>query len=445
MVNRCFGALRSGSALLRSLPVATGRSCRSHRRASCKKIPDPLPIAFWNYPNGGKPSNRITAQGPLLGLTVSLSRSSLKTPKTLLKGVHSIWLAFYCFASGSLGCRTGSAAPEGTAEHWFRGGPVMKIRTPFHYAVVTTISAAILSACGMSQTEGTLSNTLPSAAHALNRSSSSSGDLIYAISGGSLDVYTFPGGSFVTLAPMKPLIAICSDEQGNVFVTGAVGSVGEIREFAHGSTTVEQYLQFAGYPGSCSVDPTTGNLAVTNNTSGDSGDVGIYQGAQGYATYYTASNLSHYNACAYDDQGNLFIDGENSSGEVLDVLPAGSGGFTAITLSKPLKGTYGNLEWIGSYLALGIAHTPPVSVTIYHIKVSGSQGTVIGETKAKAKRAQHWWVQGDYLLAPINHSNSEIGFWRYPNGGKPKYVVDAGVTLIGLTVSVATTAHSRRH
>jgi DNA-binding beta-propeller fold protein YncE len=62
----------------------------------------------------------------------------------------------------------------------------------------------------------------------------------------------------------------CSDAGGNVYVVGTAGTgdTGAIVELAFGTVTVMQTLSDnTGPPSGCSVDPTTGNLAVTNSSS----------------------------------------------------------------------------------------------------------------------------------------------------------------------------------
>jgi hypothetical protein len=69
-------------------------------------------------------------------------------------------------------------------------------------------------------------------------------------------------------APSGP----CSDKKGDVYVTDF--NAGTITEFAYGSTTPMRTLSdTTGSPDGCSVNPKTGDLAVTNwdDTSGSGG------------------------------------------------------------------------------------------------------------------------------------------------------------------------------
>jgi DNA-binding beta-propeller fold protein YncE len=85
----------------------------------------------------------------------------------------------------------------------------------------------------------------------------------------------------------------CVDKTGDVFVAEFGGNAGTaaILEYAHGGTSPIATLSDPGYhPESCSIDPTTGNLAVTN----DDGPLGIYTGAKGDPAYYADPKASRW-------------------------------------------------------------------------------------------------------------------------------------------------------
>ena len=254
-----------------------------------------------------------------------------------------------------------------------------------------------LAGCGGSQPPISASGAIPQARAAQHSrggswmlpETTSSGALIYAIGdGGNAYIYTYPGGQPVTGIALELTIDICSDLSGNVYITDTGGgSNGAIRIYAHGSTNTQDILAFNGYPGSCSVDAKTGNLAVTNNAASGSGDIGIYQNAEGSPTYYTATNITHYISCAYDDQGNLFVDGNDGSSQVLDEMPQGSTDLVPVSLNKALRGAFGRLQWQGSYLAMGLGATntiitskcrarralPPARHALRRFRVGGSR------------------------------------------------------------------------
>ena len=146
--------------------------------------------------------------------------------------------------------------------------------------------------------------------------------------------------------------------------------------------------------------------------------------------------MNIYYACAYDDQGNLFIDGSTTTGGIeFAELPAGSSAISNITLDKKLENA-GAVQWDGTYI------TVEDGSTIYRLSVSGSTGTVVGTTKLLAR--QDAWKSLNFIyhhrvIAPDGAQRGHVGFWPYPSGGKPVKVIAAnGVRrLFSATMSVA--------
>ena len=89
-----------------------------------------------------------------------------------------------------------------------------------------------------------------------------SSDLLYASTGddGVIYVYTYPKGELVSgLFNSGNSYGLCSDPNGNVFVTNDYA----IYEYPHGSAGPSAVLTNPfGATFSCSIDPTTGNLAA---------------------------------------------------------------------------------------------------------------------------------------------------------------------------------------
>ncbi len=284
-----------------------------------------------------------------------------------------------------------------------------------------------------------LANQVPISHAEVDRSSpmrdAKKGDLLYVV-GRQLYFFTYPQGRLVgTLASGGS--GICSDRTGNVFVVTSLGE--KILEYAHRGTSPIATLSSDGYSLlTCSVDPMTGNLAVTySGGASHSGGVVIYQQAQGTPQAYVDPNIFYYYYCAYDNQGNLFVDGENLSGTYeFAELPKGSISFTDITIDKNL--VYGPLEWHGSYLTLANQETN----AIYRLRVEGSTAMVVGTTKLRGWRTHRDtapWIQDHTVFAANGPLARRVGFWPYPAGGtKTKSLSGFGSReyLMGMTISV---------
>jgi hypothetical protein len=223
---------------------------------------------------------------------------------------------------------------------------------------------------------------------------------------------------------------LCSDHSGNIWVTST--QTRQILEYAHGgvapiATLTDPY----GYPFSCSVD----TIAVGNirNMSGP-GETLVY--TSGTPPSYDLAALNNVNGVAYDP-GDLYIDGRTKTGTfVLAELPAGSTVIHQITITGGVIHYPGMVQWYkdGNYLAVGDRRCDtPRTTCIYHVKISGSTGTIIGKTKFKAYNGHvicdmalgAIGAHGEKFLAggddesACGYAASSVDRWAYPAGGLP--------------------------
>lgn len=323
------------------------------------------------------------------------------------------------------------------------------------YSSSMCVSAALLTGCATSQTSAGMPNGLPPSAarplHAVPERpwmapEARREDLLYVSdNNGRVDVFSYPTGARVgTLSGFAAPAGLCSDKAGHVFVTDTPGQ--DVVEYAHGGKNpIATLSDFGYYPDGFSVDPTTGNLAVTNYSSelkNGPGNVAIYTHAKGSPTSYTDQAFNEYFFCSYDDRGNLYIDGVNSGTTQTEFaeLPAGSGSFTDITLDHRI-GYPGAVQWDGRY----VAFEDVSSDVVYRVKVEGSQGTVVRTAHFRRQHADllvQFWIASPTIIMPygnVYRSMREVGFWAYPRGGSAvKTLRVAGATeLFGVTVSLA--------
>jgi hypothetical protein len=195
----------------------------------------------------------------------------------------------------------------------------------------------------------------------------------------------------------------------------------------------------------------TGNLAVTNylSTGGSQkyyGDVAIFFNAEGTASTYFDPEISSYDYCAYDGDGNLYVDGYASTATIGE-LPSGSGNFTNITLTEDIEPL--SMQWTGSSLLVSSLthvqskHGPQ---PIYGIEVSGSTGVVTGPLLLHSRHdmnpygAVQFWLEGHTLIGPDHDRDGDgfLNFWHYPRGGWPKKIIHHpghAFFLYGVTMS----------
>jgi hypothetical protein len=262
--------------------------------------------------------------------------------------------------------------------------------------------------------------------------------LLYVADQGANDVevYSYPGGKLKgTLTGFETPSGVCSNKAGDVFILNGNGT--SVVVYAHGGTSPLRTLTLPGYPElNCSVDPTTGNLAlgVLAGTCGDC--FVVFPAGSGTATVYTPPGQTGIPGCGYDNKGNLFCDAYgNSEAFALFELPKGSSTVTAV----PVSGTSGllaaSIQWDGTDLAFSAGD----GATLYQIALSGSSGSVAGSTPLTGGGAVwQFWItnnlgskkhKGLRVIAPtFLNSVPTVGYWNYPAGGTATKMITTGLT-----------------
>jgi len=224
----------------------------------------------------------------------------------------------------------------------------------------------------------------------------------------------------------------CVDARGDVFVTAFIdwpSEGGFIFEYAHGGTSPITTLADGDYtPSGCSVDPLSGNLAVTNDSlysapgrASVGGNLAIYAGASGNPIFYTDPGIQYYDSGTYDGQGNIFVIGSGASTAFgLAELPKGGSTFENFTLDSGVSGSH--IQWDGASLAItkSAGYHRTTTAKVYRIDVSGSSAILVGTTTFHgllgARAGLCSWIQGKTII--VSTHQGEFGIWRYPRGGK---------------------------
>ncbi|HEX8828470.1 MAG TPA: hypothetical protein VF778_10180 [Xanthobacteraceae bacterium] len=258
-------------------------------------------------------------------------------------------------------------------------------------------------------------------------------------------VYSFPYGKIVgSLSGLNSPAGECVDNSGDVWITETNGA--QIVEYAHGGTKpIAKLADAKEYPIDCSIDPITGNLAVSNieSLNGDQGSIAIYAGASGLPTLHHYSNLFYPFFLSYDDASNLFVDGEEHEGAfAFGELPSGSGSFTKIALNQAFE-LAGGVLWDGLYVTVGDEGAGVVYQT------TGAGGAIVGTTQLSgAQNVAQYWIpklgsgksnqQGTKLVGP-NLNGAGVMFWKYPGGGTATKTIAGLDAPFGTAVSKSPT------
>lgn len=265
-------------------------------------------------------------------------------------------------------------------------------------------------------------------------------DLLYVSDEGTNDVYIYswPQGKLVgTLTGISYPQGECVDKAGDVFVTSIGKNLrSHIYEYARGGTKRIAILDDLDvWPHGCAIDPTTGNLAVTNleNVRGGPGNVSIYSHARRFLGHYHASDKGYYFFCGYDETGNLFADAgaDINSDYGLTELPAGGTTMSDISLDQTIYYP-GGVQWDGNYVAVG----DTAANAIYQFSISGSSGSLANTTRLRGASdvLQFWIARG--IVAGANAGSATVKYWKYPSGGKSTQAINGLTDPVGVVVSL---------
>jgi|ERR1700678_1871671 len=212
----------------------------------------------------------------------------------------------------------------------------------------------------------------------------------------------------------------CTDNNGNVFVPDY--GAAKIYEYAHGATSPTQVLSDpTGYPVSCSVDLSTGNLAVANfGPATANGNVAIFPQATGTPTTTFAANVAHPAFVGYTPTGALYVDGVDTTGAFqMATLPSGSSAFSPVTITGATLYSPGAIVWGGSFLLVGdqMYQNQPTSAVYQMCVCSSTTLTKNG-------------------VAPIVGSTDVIGFWKRGGGSTATRIIapDYGNSANGVII-----------
>jgi hypothetical protein len=313
----------------------------------------------------------------------------------------------------------------------------------FNSLTLACLGLAMLAGCSEERAIGGgvppsgtgMSSQAPNGASAASGgASAASGDLLYVTTfekgrrgpRGVVSILTFPGGRPVANIFTAGFgTAACSDESGNVWVVVDQHSHWNAYEFAHGGTKpiAKIHIPHPNYASGCAVDPTTGNLAVLVGIEQGSGPrpaVDVWAGArEGTPAVYPIAFTPF--AGAYDDGGNLFVDGYIGSTVFFEFaeLAKGSSSFVNVTLDKRVGFYPGGVQWDGKYIALVPGPVRGHSL-IYRVKVAGTIGKVVGEVDVEHLSSMAAFsVKDGKVAATTGAYGGVVTLTPYPAGGRP--------------------------
>jgi hypothetical protein len=272
--------------------------------------------------------------------------------------------------------------------------------------------------------------------------------LLFESDSGTNDVYiyTLPALALKgTLTGWNEPQGECSDKNGNIWVTNTNSN--QIVQLSRTGSIMNTLTDSYGYPVGCAINPTNGDLAVTDifDFSGAGGII-LYANASGSGTRITNPAQYEYFFDGYDANGNLYVDGFSypSFTFTISVLPSGSSTMSTASISGTQPAFPGMVQWyrVGNYLAVGDQSGPSGSDVLWY-SVSGTSLTYTGVTNLQnssgggisdlvqgviAANNQKYLAGGDAGAGTVNR-------WMWDAGGMPTNT-NSGLSLpIGAAVS----------
>jgi hypothetical protein len=318
----------------------------------------------------------------------------------------------------------------------------------FCYALSFGVAAASLAACVGTQLPNVAPRAVPRSALVARQASSGRSWMLAEARNENLMYVADPATGGVLVYSYRParykfvgfLLGLseptgeCVDKAQHIYVANnSAGGSEAVFEYAHGRMHPIRILGPEGFPESCSVDSTTGNLAIVAFNEAGESYVALFRKARGKPIIYTGSSFSMFE-CAYDAKGNLFVVGAVVSGQLqLAELPKGRSRFENITLNQSFIYP-GGIQRDGKYMAIADA----VQAVIYRFAIAGSVGTKVGSTPLDGSNTVgQFFIAGSRVIAPSapQGSSGYVKVYDYPAGGGAKRTLSNFSSPVAVVVS----------
>jgi hypothetical protein len=216
---------------------------------------------------------------------------------------------------------------------------------------------------------------------------------------------------------------MCTDPTGDVWIAP---SYGPVEEYAHGgSSPIKLRNGIKGQPLGCAVDRTSGDLAISvyhdDSNYGMLTSVRIFgKGRQGH-DFSIENGFGRISSLAYDNKGNLFIDGFQCGGSEcyhpayyepeLFELPKAASTFEPLNLQGATLINPSGIDWVNPTLLIADSDYDYSNPVGYKVLVHGQTATVVQTLPfSSAQSAGGLTVRGTSILVPDELGNT---IWTY--------------------------------
>jgi hypothetical protein len=288
-------------------------------------------------------------------------------------------------------------------------------------ALTSYVASALLAGCGGSQLPAGVQSEMQKRSTATDgQSGAQTGDLLYVTTSTQDQLYIlkYPQLQVIaTIGGFSPaaLHGVCRGPAGEVYVTDDGQQTSHLYLFNHGAKTPSRVLSGPGGMTACSVDSTTGDVAVTTVINRPA--LAIFKKGEGRPKLYELG-YGAFTASAYAPDGDLYL-----IHGCLVLFAKGT--FTCVKLagSARLPGALG-LQWHnGGFIIAAQAHGTLQNV--YTVKLtSATTGRLVSEITLDRKLDEDprygvpALIVGNDIMAPSKRQGL-LTFWNYPKGGEP--------------------------
>jgi len=253
-----------------------------------------------------------------------------------------------------------------------------------------------------------------------------------------VNVYSTAGKLTVSLSGFSEPQGLATDKTGNLYVADTANS--RVQVYAKGFKGTPKTVSDPGqFPAGVAVD-SKGNLGVTNiiSTSGGPGSVSFFTKGGTLIKTISNANWGRVYFDAFDDAGNLYIDGTATSGAVLvgEILK-GAKGSAITTLTTANAITFPGGVGVTTTDKIAIDDQSGFAVFTYNVPKKGSLGTPVSTTPLTGASDPVTFAftstNKDLWTADAGLANS--GEYAYPKGGSALHTISVGGQPIGAAVT----------
>ncbi len=273
--------------------------------------------------------------------------------------------------------------------------------------------------------------------------------VVYIADGQEVNAYAYKTHVLLGQVSVEGSGTLCSDKSGNIWVSSGSRNGAEMLEYAPGGT--QPIAELFSYPATgCAVDPESGDLAVV--TWGDSHrkqNLEIYHQAQGLPKTYSYAAFQFWNYCAYDNNGNLVIQGYAPDGQggdriaIYAELQKGHKKLISVNISTTDADGAG-IQWDGKYFLVGYNYDN----TMHRYSVHNGLATEIDEIPIAAGQLHlnGFWLHHDTLVTDLESINDEygVGGFPYPAGSPEEHAYSLDTYPYAITVTATPKTPSDR-